>query len=295
MSVREATPADADALAAVMKAATPYLVTSPEAVRHDLATSRRTSLRLVAEDDGAVAGLARVRGHGGRTMVMLLVHPDHRRRGLGRALLDAVVARLDPPVLGGIVNGDAGSRAAAAAWDCTIEREHTIAAVDPRRVAVEPGGPTVPLGEVDPAAVWAATVATADDDPSGLSRAHDLRTWLDDDWREPTHRPDLGRAVLGPDGEVAALAVVRAHGQRAWNAFTGTRPGLRGRGLALRVKAASLHAMAAAGVTTCGTGNDDANAAMLAVNARLGYRPVATTCSASLTLGRATTGAPERR
>ena len=37
-------------------------------------------------------------------------------------------------------------------------------------------------------------------------------------------------------------------------------------------------------MTRCCTGNDDANAPMLAVNATLGYEPVAWTTSASLAL-----------
>jgi GNAT superfamily N-acetyltransferase len=56
--------------------------------------------------------------------------------------------------------------------------------------------------------------------------------------------------------------------------FTGTLPEYRGRGLALAVKLASLRWAAARGVTRVFTSNDETNAPMLAVNRRLGYRPV---------------------
>jgi RimJ/RimL family protein N-acetyltransferase len=62
--------------------------------------------------------------------------------------------------------------------------------------------------------------------------------------------------------------------------MTGCLPGARGRGLATLAKSHTLRALAADGVTRCSTGNDEANAAMLAVNHRLGYRPAATVWTA---------------
>jgi RimJ/RimL family protein N-acetyltransferase len=67
--------------------------------------------------------------------------------------------------------------------------------------------------------------------------------------------------------------------------MTATLPRYRNRGLARLVKSAALHRAAAAGVTVAYTCVDEANAAMLAVNAGLGYRRVGTqiSCTASLT------------
>ena len=62
--------------------------------------------------------------------------------------------------------------------------------------------------------------------------------------------------------------------------MTGCLPHRRGEGLATLAKVHALHALAAAGVTTCCTGNDAANGPMLAVNERLGYRPSAAVWSA---------------
>jgi RimJ/RimL family protein N-acetyltransferase len=62
---------------------------------------------------------------------------------------------------------------------------------------------------------------------------------------------------------------------RAINSFTGTLPTHRGRGLARAAKQASLVWAAAHGITAVWTHNDEQNAPMLAVNARLGYRPAA--------------------
>jgi GNAT superfamily N-acetyltransferase len=62
---------------------------------------------------------------------------------------------------------------------------------------------------------------------------------------------------------------------RAHNNLTGTLRAYRSRGLATVLKSHSLHRAAALGVTIAVTDNDETNAPMLAVNAKLGYRPFA--------------------
>jgi GNAT superfamily N-acetyltransferase len=62
---------------------------------------------------------------------------------------------------------------------------------------------------------------------------------------------------------------------RAHNNLTGTLRPYRGRGLATVLKSHSLHRAAALGATIAVTDNDETNAPMLAVNAKLGYRPFA--------------------
>jgi GNAT superfamily N-acetyltransferase len=78
----------------------------------------------------------------------------------------------------------------------------------------------------------------------------------------------------------ATYTEVEAAGDRAWNAMNGTLPSHRGRGLAALAKAHALAAMAGAGITRRCTANDGANAPMLAVNQRLGYRGEISTWSA---------------
>lgn len=243
-----------------------------------MATSDAVLGRVVAEEHGVLVGVARVRRHAGRTMLQLMVRPEHRRNGVGAALLDAALEHADSP-LDSIVNGDVGSRAAARRWGFVLGRELAMSTVDPRSVP-EPREPTVPLSEVDPVQVWQTYASTAGDDPSGLSDAGTQEAFLHQDWPHPDHRPELGRAVV--DGRrVLAFAMVLLAGDRAWNEFTGTHPDARGRGLARRVKAASLAALASAGATACGTGNDSRNEPMLAVNRALGYTPAATSYAAT--------------
>jgi GNAT superfamily N-acetyltransferase len=56
--------------------------------------------------------------------------------------------------------------------------------------------------------------------------------------------------------------------------FTATAQDWRGRGLATLAKRSALHLAARAGVRWVGTANDEDNAPMLAVNRRLGHRPL---------------------
>jgi RimJ/RimL family protein N-acetyltransferase len=56
--------------------------------------------------------------------------------------------------------------------------------------------------------------------------------------------------------------------------FTGTLREYRGRGLALAVKLATTRWAAEHGITQISTDNDETNAPMLAINRRLGYKPV---------------------
>ena len=57
--------------------------------------------------------------------------------------------------------------------------------------------------------------------------------------------------------------------------MTGTRRAFRGQGLARLAKTASLRRARDAGCTEAFTGNDAANAPMLALNTAFGYRPFA--------------------
>lgn len=165
-----------------------------------------------------------------------------------------------------------------------LEREYAVSEVAPG--SVDAPGPTpaglsvVPLSEAGVEAVWSCHESAAADDPSGLTRRIPLDEYAATQWEDPTHRPELGAAVVEGD-DVVAYGSVLVAGDRAWNSMTGTRRTHRGQGLATLVKRHSLAALAAAGVRRCFTGNDAENEAMLAVNRALGYRRGATTWGAS--------------
>ena len=94
-------------------------------------------------------------------------------------------------------------------------------------------------------------------------------------WHNPTFTAEGSfAAVVGGEAVSIALLSSRLSSGRGFNAFAATRPEYRGRGLALAAKAASLRWAAANGITRVSTANDSENAPMLAINRRLGYRPL---------------------
>jgi GNAT superfamily N-acetyltransferase len=95
-------------------------------------------------------------------------------------------------------------------------------------------------------------------------------------WRVPTIDDEASLAAI-VDGALVAATMIRVDRSsgRAHNNLTGTLRGYRGRGLATVLKSHSLDRAAALGATIAVTDYDETNAPMLAVNAKLGYRPFA--------------------
>lgn len=282
MELRYATARAARGWAEVASAASPFLVCSEASVRHEMEHHPGTLARFVVVEDGKVLGITRVRS-GTEPRVMFHVEPEHQGRGVGRLLFERVRRLVAGAAMAGIVNGDEHSTSVARHWGFDLTREHAVSVLDPH--LVRPAGPTpaglvvVPLEKAGVEAVWECHQSAAGDDPSGLTRQIALDEFATTQWRDPDHRPGLGRAVLHAD-EVLAYSSVTVAGDRAWSSMTATRPEHRGRGLATLAKRHGLRALAEAGVTHCWTGNDGANAAMLTVNDALGYRRTATTWGA---------------
>lgn len=276
MQLRFATVGAAEGWADVVMAASPFLVSTEEQVLHEMEHVPDVLARYVVVEAGVVLGIARLRdgGQRGGLRLMMQVRPDHRGRGVGRLLLDRLLAVADGAPMVTIINGDDHSTAVAKHWGFDLEREHAISSVAPSSVAEAGPAPTgldvVPLSEVSAESVWECHQSAVGDEPSGLTRPMPLDEYRRSEWEDPVHRPDLGRAVV-EGGTVLAYTSVLVAGDRAWSSMTGTRPERRGCGLAALVKQHSLNALAAAGVTTAWTGNDAANAPMLAINERLGY------------------------
>ncbi len=261
MQLRFATGGAAEGWARVRVAASPYLLATEASVLHDLAENTATLARYVVVEDGEVLGIGRVRRYpDDDPSVMVMVHPDHAGRGVGRLLIDRLLEVAGDVTASALVNGDARSLAVAERWGFAPEREHRVSAVDPRTAPATGRHTDRPTRRTarraGARAVWECRQATAEDDPSGMTRPTPYEHFLDTDWSGPLHRADLGRAVL-EDGGVLAYTQVDVAGDRAWTTMTGTRAGHRGRGLATLAKAHGLQALAAAGVTQAGTGNDE--------------------------------------
>jgi GNAT superfamily N-acetyltransferase len=156
----------------------------------------------------------------------------------------------------------------------------TVSGVDPRTIRPRPvpaGIELVPLAALDdPVPVYELDLEVSCDIPNEEYDAISLEEWTAEFWRTPTVDRDAS-LVAFVDGQPAGLTMIQVDrpSGRASNNLCGVRRPHRGQGLALLLKSHSLHRAAALGATIALTDNDETNAPMLAVNARLGYRPFA--------------------
>jgi GNAT superfamily N-acetyltransferase len=276
---------DAEDVVALVRACAPFGLVGVDEWRHrQEAIPERVRLRhVVAEVDGHVVGdgQASYSFIGPPTTVWTTVRvlPEHRRRGIGAALFEAVRAHVvslaAPVVLAQFDESRDGVRFASARGFAEARAE-VWSVLDPRTVADRPDASVelVPARDLDPRDLHRVDEEATRDMPShDAIESIDYEEWLGFVWRYPFFSKDgsFGAVV---DGELAAVSFLLADPAqgRAINMFTGTASRFRGRGLALAVKLASTHWAAAQGITQIATTNDETNAPMLAVNRRLGYR-----------------------
>ncbi len=208
---------------------------------------------------------------------MVRVLPDHRRRGIGSALLDLVLAHagdLARPQVSGMVFEDDPE---TIAWVTNrgfeesgrqVELSRELSSAEP-----EPQTPDgVELTALDESrheeayAVWAECYPDMPVSPPIPA---------------PTYEEWLQEEVCGPitvlaleDGRVvgAAALMERVDGL-AEHGLTAVRRSHRRRGIATALKQALIHWASANGYRELTTWTQDGNEAMQAVNLKLGYRP----------------------
>ncbi|MET8092168.1 GNAT family N-acetyltransferase [Micromonospora sp. NPDC005220] len=298
MRIRVAQPDDAPGVVALRAIVYPYLVRGIESTRKMLAEPPPHGgwAAFVAEVDGRVVGWTSAEPNASTSVPdfgnvnLLHVHPDHRRRGVGTALLTAATDHLRP--LGvrrvrAMAQSDSLPFADRHGFSPSREVRYSALDLNPPPALPEPPPAVLlrPIAELDPRLLYEADVASAIDEPGDVPvDAVTFESWQYDVWDELGLDKTASTAAL-VDGEVAAFSLVKRDGDRMWSNYTCSVPAYRGRGLARLAKTAALNRAAATGVRTAYTSNDEANAPMLAINARLGYRPVASqwTCLADLT------------
>jgi GNAT superfamily N-acetyltransferase len=283
--IRAATPADAVGIAGVWAAAMPQLVKTAKGIESELRTST-SRVVLIAVEGSAVVGYGNVylpapEDQGPRVRVTVTVPPEHRGRGIGSAVYEAIARAAQEAGAAKlliVVADDDKSKEFATHRGFTIGRRMSHAKADlaeiPESGPVPPGLQLVDYNDLTPKALWVADSAVAGGDPSGLSHAPEYDEWVRTDWNHPDLRRDLSIALLA-DGIVVSFANTSADPERKviWSNLTGTGPTYRGLGLAKVVKSAALRRSREAGFVTAYTGNDAGNLPMLAVNKWLGYQP----------------------
>jgi mycothiol synthase len=296
LAIRRVDGGDADlaTVAAIVNVASPESPTSVAEQRWSERTYPGT-IRLIGELEGLPVGVATV----GRIYMYppdfdglwgsVDVLPEARRHGVGGALLRAIAR--ETAVLG---KGFLHVPATEARLDGIAFLEHRgFHEIDRHRIVrLELAGVERP--DIVAAAGLALTdLARRPDLVEGVHRVA-VEAFPDIPSSEPMATGDLAEfvardvdrpgmpldafivAVDAATGEVAGYASLLLLGGSTTEAvhdMTAVRPGWRGRGRATAMKRAMIAWAFDHGLAALETGNDVANGAMRAVNARLGYRP----------------------
>lgn len=301
--VRDARREDARAIAAIWAVVTPHRVRSAAraaaTVRREAPSGRRT---YVADVGGRVVGTASARpidkaaphaaSRTGQTSlrdVLLTVEvlPDHGSRGVGTALLSSAVRAFDGvDYLRAVGADDPVTMAFAVRNGFLPDGQHRLSVVHTGAAAT--AGP-VPSGLRpcaldtlgDLALLAEAHGAAFAGDPTGLvapASVAALSAW----WEGPDAAPELSFGLLDERREprrlvAFSLAEVDRERGAGWCGQTATVPDERGRGLGGWVRRRTVTALHQAGVAQAWTEVDDENAAMLAIDERIGFRSSGTT------------------
>ena len=271
-----ATDADYEAWRQVRIAVIPYERT--QSVAELRAGDSPERLLLLARIDGVVVGSGlsdRAESAGGGSVIPRVL-PDHRHRGVGTALLHRLAAHVESLGLPTLRSGadDPGSLAFAqhfgfAEVNCEVEQTYVVTAAP--AVAPLPDGLEVVTAHERPG-LWEGCFerfgreALADfavDTPLEVTLDRWTRVWLGEPMFLAVHDGEVvGCAGLGLDPDDPT---------RAENSLTAVRRDWRGRGIAIHLKQRTLAWAAEHQVTEVYTWTQDGNAAMRALNTRLGY------------------------
>lgn len=285
--MRPGTPADAEGLLALIGRIFPYRVTALTDLRRELeqriAEKHNCSFAIEAGDrliGWGAAILSTWSPDPGEYHVQIVVHPDHRRQGIGTTLAQAVDEHLAQQDVGRIL-----SSATESGVDFALQQGYRgtdvmhYAGLDPR-LAPEPlevpaGIELTTLAEVDLETAYAAFLPTVGDVPGDQDFSQfPLESYEKEIWNSAGFNRQLSTAAVA-EGKIVCFTNVITADDRLWTDMTGTLAQYRGRGLAKVVKTAGLRAAAAAGITNAYTVNHEVNAPMLAINNWLGYRRIA--------------------
>jgi mycothiol synthase len=286
---------DLESFARIVSTVSPDDSTSVDEIRWSDATYPG-GRRFLAWLDGVAVGAAGV----GRVYVYpedfpglwatVSVLPEHRRRGVGSALLAAIAEAARDAGKSMLVGRTTADRPDAIAFLANRGfHEHDrmkavrldLAGVAPPAVDA-PAGVEITTLEARPDlvdGVYAVAVEAFPDIPSNVPMATGTL--------EEFRARDVDRAIV-PKGAFAVgldaatervvgyanLILVPGNPRVAWHDMTAVVRSWRGRGLATALKRATIGWAIANGLEALETANDTDNAAMRAVNARLGYRPL---------------------
>ncbi len=253
-------------------------------------------LMLVGELDGRPVADAFAVGQGvqrgGYALGGIYVLPDGRRSGVGRAVLDTVLAAVAdwglPGVAGSVFEEDEASMSASSALGGAVLGHHRESVLDLDTLDVATAQRHVRAAEGAGFDLRAMPAGASEDEWQQLFDRVVLPCWRDAPDAEGSDQPisfSMFRGffvaadqvlVAWRGGEMVGMTAVmdRAKDDALNTFFTGVLPTARGAGLSTALKAQHALVMRAAGHHRLFTQNMDQNARILAANDRLGFTSV---------------------
>lgn len=275
---RAETDADLASWCEVWNAITPREPNELETVKRRLERQPERLYLVAFEGDEAVGlGFCGPSQSPERTAIVVCVLPEHRRRGVGSELLDLVVAhaaQLERPQISGMVFEDDPD---SIAWVTNRGFEESQRQVELSREVgpreAEPNPPDgIELVELDESRHEAAYEVWAECFPDmPVSPPISVPTY--EEWLEEEVSGPITFLALDAGRVVGAAALLERVDGLAEHGLTAVRRSHRGREIATALKQALIHWAAANGYRELTTWTQDGNAAMQAVNLKLGYRP----------------------
>ena len=279
----------ADELAAleVYNTVWPHDAVTIDAV-HAFRDSAQDYIAYLVRDDGVVlgCGVGAVFAYRARRVVALItVLAGHRRRGAGAALYEAIsmwasergAGELEVSVSG----NDPESLSFAERRGFTEERREvglvlSLAGLSPPQVQPPAGIEIVTWAQRPELArgMYEVDLETHPDIPGFEDiAAEPFEDWMAHNMRRPTDSPEATFIALAGEEVVGLAKLSLTAPAAAGHAMTAVKRAWRGRGIARALKAAEINWALANGYTELHTSNEERNAPINRLNARLGYRP----------------------
>ena len=255
---------------------------------HSYRDSAQDYIDYLVREDGVIlgCGVGAIFAYRARRVVTLItVLAGHRRRGAGTALYEAISRWASERGAGelevSVAGNDPGSLSFAQRRGFTEERREvglvlSLAGLSPPQVQPPAGIEIVTWAQRPELArgMYELDVETHPDIPGFEDiAAEPFEDWMAHNMRRPTDSPEATFIALGGEEVVGFAKLSLTAPTAAGHAMTAVKRAWRGRGIARALKATEINWALANGYTQLHTSNEERNAPINRLNARLGYRP----------------------
>jgi len=255
---------------------------------HSYRDSAQDYIDYLVREDGVIlgCGVGAIFAYRARRVVaLIIVLAGQRRRGAGTALYEAISRWASERGAGdlgvSVAGNDPESLSFAQRRGFTEERREvglvlSLAGLSPPQVQPPAGIEIVTWAQRPELArgMYEVDLETHPDIPGFEDiAAEPFEDWMAHNMRRPTDSPEATFIALAGEEVVGLAKLSLTAPAAAGHAMTAVKRAWRGRGIARALKATEINWALANGYTQLHTSNEERNAPINRLNARLGYRP----------------------